>query len=50
MQEDYGVVQNLGVELTKKYENVSFEDIVGISREEIDSLFEDARAIKAWAE
>lgn len=50
MQEDYGVVQNLGVELTKKYEKVSFEDIVGISREEIDSLFEDARAIKAWAE
>ena len=50
MQEDYGVVQNLGVELTKKYENVSFEDIVGVSREEIDSLFEDARAIKAWAE
>ena len=50
MQEDYGVVQNLGVELTKKYEKVSFEDIVGISREEIDSIFEDARAIKAWAE
>ena len=50
MQEDYGVVQNLGVELTKKYENVGFEDLFGISREEIDSIFEDARALKAWAE
>ncbi len=49
MQEDYGVLQNYGVELTEKYKEVNFKDITGVSCEEIDQMYEDARSVRDWA-
>jgi len=52
MQEDYGLVQNMGVELAKKYrENKEeFKFLVEIGTNGVNECFSDARAIANWVQ